>query len=110
MGDADDARFLAILDRREPPDPASYKAGADAHAAALPFHAGPRPFESAVALSWRMGWNDHALQTSTHSAAHFMHDIILPCALKPDRSCPPTCRNANRGGPGHCERTAAQRM
>lgn len=26
----------------------------------------------------------------------------LNCVLHPDRECPPDCKNANRGGGGHC--------
>lgn len=55
-------RFLAICQNRAPPEPVSYKAGQDARSTGVPFHEGPRPFDTVSGLSWRLGWNDRSLQ------------------------------------------------
>jgi hypothetical protein len=44
------------------PDPLAYKLGWGAHAAGKGFHEGPKQ-PRAYALSWRIGWNNRALQT-----------------------------------------------
>jgi hypothetical protein len=59
--DDEEATYLAIIELRLRPNMTFYKAGADAHAAGKKFHEGPKPFFTASAISWRMGWNDRAL-------------------------------------------------
>jgi hypothetical protein len=54
--------FLAICRGERQPDPVWRLAGQEAHVAGLAFHEGPRPFESIEALSWRIGWNERALE------------------------------------------------
>ncbi len=55
-------RFEAIIYEAEPPDPEWHKAGREAHEKGAAFHEGPRPIESVAALSWRLGWNQRALE------------------------------------------------
>jgi hypothetical protein len=57
----EDERFLALCRGDEKPDAAAFQAGHDAHAADVPFHECPYPFDWFVALSWRLGWNERAL-------------------------------------------------
>jgi hypothetical protein len=59
--DDQEATYLSIIERRLKPNKAFYKAGVEAHAAGKAFHEGPQPFFTANGISWRMGWNDHAL-------------------------------------------------
>ncbi|MGI4793758.1 MAG: hypothetical protein ACRYG8_06655 [Janthinobacterium lividum] len=56
--------FLQICRNERPPLPEQYQAGRAARDADLGFHEGPRPIESIEALSWRLGWNDRALELS----------------------------------------------
>jgi hypothetical protein len=57
-----DAIFLAICRNERQPYPYFYALGRDAHAAEIPFHECPQPFDTPEALSWRIGWNDAALE------------------------------------------------
>ena len=61
MTDKDDA-FLAICRYEREPDPAAKLAGREAHAAGKGFHEGPKPHRTVEALSWRIGWNERALE------------------------------------------------
>ncbi len=58
----EDALYVAIIHGIEPPLPEPYQAGQAARSADAPFHAGPQPFQTVAALSWRIGWNDRALE------------------------------------------------
>jgi len=53
--------YEAIIDGKLKPDPTTYQAGWDAHAAGKQFHEGPKPHHCVEGLSWRIGWNDRAL-------------------------------------------------
>lgn len=57
-----EATYLAILNRTQEPDPISYKAGWDAHARGEPFGRTDVNHFTVEALSWRLGWNDRALE------------------------------------------------
>lgn len=57
-----EATYLAILNRTQEPDPISYKAGRDAHARGEPFGRPDVNHFTVEALSWRLGWNDRALE------------------------------------------------
>ena len=59
----EDAAFLAICGGERDPDAVSYQAGWDGHAAGKGFHEWPPPFHSVKALSWRLGWNQRALES-----------------------------------------------
>jgi hypothetical protein len=58
-----------VINRRAKPDPAFYREGWDAHCAGKAFHEHPYPQQSYAALCWRIGWNDHALQTGSSCVA-----------------------------------------
>ena len=61
----EDAAFLAICRNERDPDAASYLTGWNDHAAGKQFHEGPQPFHTVKALSWRIGWNQRALEHRT---------------------------------------------
>jgi hypothetical protein len=50
-----------IIYGRRLPMESAYLAGRRAHSAGEPFSNWPPPFGGPEALSWRFGWNDHAL-------------------------------------------------
>lgn len=62
MTPADEAVYLAIINRTQKPDPTAYKAGWDAHARGEPFGRPDVEHFTVAALSWRIGWNDRALE------------------------------------------------
>jgi hypothetical protein len=59
---AEDAVYLAIINRTQEPDPTSYQAGWNAHARGEPFGRPGVNHHTVAALSWRIGWNDRALR------------------------------------------------
>jgi len=59
---AEDAAYLAIINRAQEPDPIAYKAGWDAHARGEPFGRPDVYHFTVEALSWRLGWNARALE------------------------------------------------
>lgn len=62
MNVEENLRYEDILLGAQPPEPESYAEGRAARDADKAFHEGPRPTHSVKALSWRLGWNDRALE------------------------------------------------
>lgn len=58
----DEAIFSGILKQILPPNKEAYDEGYQAHADGIPYGLGKYPLASSKGLSWRIGWNDRALQ------------------------------------------------
>lgn len=56
-----DPEVFAIIEGRRKPDLDAWNAGWRDHKRGLGFHQGPRPRDTVIALSWRIGWNSRAL-------------------------------------------------
>lgn len=65
MTAAEERIYVDIIDGRQKPEPVAYQAGKHAHAAGKQFHEGPKPFFRVESISWRMGWNDRALDATS---------------------------------------------
>jgi hypothetical protein len=59
---ADDAIYVAIIHGKLPAISIFYEEGRRAHEAGLAFHESPYKCFSCEGLSWRLGWNDRALE------------------------------------------------
>jgi hypothetical protein len=58
----EEAVYSGIIHSVHPPNKEAYTEGYQAHSDGIPFHMGKYEFFSVKGLSWRIGWNDRALQ------------------------------------------------
>lgn len=64
MSEAEETLILGVIQGGQPPDHGAWRMGQSAHKAGKEFHECPYPSASYLALCWRIGWNDRALEVN----------------------------------------------